>query len=143
MKVTELFEQIDTTKAKEWVNKMYDEYHANPLNPRQRVLVWGTGDDQQLGIFELKPRLDVKDAVEIQWFQAYPLRQGVGTKAMKELQDEAKKAGIKLTLFPWDKGRISQANLIKFYKKMGFKMVNKGGKDMMWEPPADLEDTSK
>ena len=40
--------------------------------------------------------------------------------------------GIALTLFPWDKGQVSQAKLIKFYKKHGFTPLNKS-KNMIWE----------
>ena len=136
MKIKELFETVislkrpDNSKVKDWVKYMYEKYPANPLDSRQRCIVFGKGDDQQLGIFELKA-VNKEDICDIYWFQAYPLRSGVGTKAMKVIQDEAKKAGIHLQLFPWDRGRISQANLKKFYRKLGFKSI-RGGDDMMW-----------
>jgi hypothetical protein len=52
---------------------------------------------------------------------------------MKELQDLAREDNIALTLYPWDKGQVSQSNLIKFYKKHGFNPLNKS-KNMIWEP---------
>jgi hypothetical protein len=72
--------------------------------------------------------------VEIKWFQAYPLRQGVGTRAMQELQRLAQEDGIALTLFPWDKGQVSQSKLMKFYKGMGFQPTVKGSKSLAWSP---------
>jgi hypothetical protein len=97
-------------------------------------MVWGEGDEQQFAMFELTPSFSRRGAVEVKWFQAYPLRQGVGTRAMQELQAMAREDGISLTLFPWDKGQVSQAKLTKFYKGQGFKPNVKGGKDMYWEP---------
>ena len=82
--------------------------------------------------FELVPKGGNK--VEVKWIQAYPLRQGVGGRAMKHLQDLAQQDGISLTLYPWDKGVVKQGNLIKFYKKQGFKPTNKGSKNMYWNP---------
>jgi hypothetical protein len=119
---------------KAWIHKMYEKYPANPMNRRQHCIVYGEGDDQTFGIFELEPSCSAENAVEIKWFQAYPLRTGTGAKAMRELQAEAQKAGVTLTLFPWEHGRISQAGLIKFYKKQGFELARKGGKDMIWHP---------
>jgi hypothetical protein len=46
----------------------------------------------------------------------------------------AREDGIALTLFPWDKGRVSQAKLTKFYKGQGFAPVVKGSKSMQWTP---------
>lgn len=124
-------------KAKEFIKHMYEKYPRNPINNRQIVMVWGEGDDQTFAMIELEPSFSKANAVEVKWFQAYPLRQGTGTKAMNELKEEAKKAGVALTLFPWDKGQVSQAKLIKFYKAMGFKPASKGSKNMEWEPPTE------
>jgi hypothetical protein len=93
----------------------------------------GQGDDQQFAMFELVPSLSKRDAVEIKWFQAYPLRQGVGSRAMKTLQDLAKQDNIALTLYPWDKGQVSQSKLMKFYRGAGFTPTAKGAKTMSWE----------
>lgn len=123
----------DQTRAKAWIEKVYTKYpqvwqnnHIMPMG--------GQGDEQQFAIFELVPSLSKRDAVEVKWFQAYPLRQGVGSRAMKELQSLAKEDGISLTLFPWDKGQVSQSKLTKFYKGHGFKPAIKGSKNMSWEP---------
>jgi GNAT superfamily N-acetyltransferase len=119
-------------RAQAWIAKVYAEYPGRWQN--NHVMTWGEGDDQQFAMFELIPSMSKKDAVEVKWFQAYPLRQGVGTRAMKVLQDLARQDGIVLTLFPWDKGQVSQAKLTKFYRGQGFKPVRTGGKSMQWEP---------
>ena len=117
--------------AKTWIAKVYAKYPHTMQN--NHVMVWGEGDDQQFAMFELVPSFSKRGAVEVKWFQAYPLRQGVGSKAMKELQTMAREDGIALTLFPWDKGQVSQAKLTKFYRGQGFKPTVKGGKAMAWE----------
>ena len=119
-------------RAKAWIEKVYAKYPGMWQN--NHVMTWGEGDDQQLAMFELIPSMSKKDAVEVKWFQAYPLRQGVGSRAMKELQTMAQEDGIALTLYPWDKGQVSQAKLTKFYKGQGFKPTVKGAKNMMWTP---------
>jgi len=121
-----------STKAKDWINKVYDLYPATWQN--NHVMMWGEGDNQELGIFELTPSFTKRDAVEVKWLQAYPLRKGVGSRAMKELQRLAQEDGVSLTLYPWDKGNVSQAKLIKFYKLHGFKPTAKVAKNMYWDP---------
>ncbi len=121
--------------ARAWIQKVYDMFPATWQN--NHVMSWGEGEDQQLAMFELTPSFSKRGAVDVKWFQAYPLRQGVGSRAMKVLQDLAQKDGISLTLFPWDKGQVSQAKLIKFYKSHGFKPAAKGSKNMYWAPALD------
>lgn len=123
----------DQSRAKDWIEKVYTKYpqvwqnnHVMPMG--------GQGADQQFAIFELVPSLSKRDAVEVKWFQAYPLRQGVGSRAMKELQSLAKEDGISLTLFPWDKGQVSQSKLTKFYRGQGFRPVQKGSRSLAWSP---------
>jgi GNAT superfamily N-acetyltransferase len=123
---------IDRSRAKEWIEKVYSKYPQVWQN--NHVMTWGEGDEQQFAMFELVPSLSKHDAVEVKWFQAYPLRQGVGSRAMAELQRLAKEDNIALTLYPWDKGQVSQAKLTKFYKGHGFKPTTKGSKNMFWEP---------
>jgi hypothetical protein len=53
---------------------------------------------------------------------------------MQELQAMAREDGIALTLFPWDKGQVSQSKLTKFYRGQGFKPTVKGSKSMAWTP---------
>lgn len=122
----------ENSNVQNWIKQIYDKYPQNPLNPRQRAIVWGEGNDQEFAIFELNPNPAKKNAVEITWFQAYPLRKGVGTKTMKELQAQAKVADITLTLYPWNKGQVSQSKLIKFYKQSGFTPTARGAKTMQW-----------
>jgi hypothetical protein len=119
-------------KVKAWIEKVYDMYPQTWQNNHVMPL-GGEGDDQQFAMFELTPSFSKRNAVEVKWIQAYPLRQGVGGKAMKRLQDLARQDDIALTLYPWDKGQVSQSKLIKFYKKQGFNPLNKS-KNMIWEP---------
>lgn len=136
MKASEfLSEEIkldDRASAKAWIDKVYQMYPSVWQN--NHVMLWGTGENQQMATFELTPSFSRRGAVEVKWFQAYPLRQGVGSRAMQELQRLAREDGIALTLFPWDKGQVSQAKLTKFYKGHGFTPTNKGGKNLQWEP---------
>lgn len=118
--------------AQAWINRVYAEYPTTFQN--NHVMLWGEGEDQQMASFELTPSMSKKGAVEVKWISAYPMRQGVGSRAMKELQRLAQQDGISLTLFPWDKGQVSQAKLKKFYKSQGFSPVAKGSKSMQWEP---------
>ena len=121
--------------AKQFIEKVYAKYPHTMQN--NHIMVWGEGDEQQFAMFELTPSFSKRGAVEVKWFQAYPLRQGVGSRAMKELQALAREDGITLTLFPWDKGQVSQSKLTKFYKGQGFKPTVKGGKHMQWNPSID------
>ena len=143
-----LYEFIDETaiklsgasdKAKAWIKKVYDLYPQTWQNNHVMPL-GGQGDDQQFAMFELEPSFSKRGAVEVKWFQAYPLRQGVGSRAMKELQRLAQEDGIALTLYPWDKGQVSQSKLTKFYKGHGFNSTIKGAKNMSWEPVTEAFD---
>lgn len=122
----------DNSAAKTWIQKVYDMFPQKFQN-NHVIPLGGTGDDEQFAMFELTPSFGKRGAVEIKWIQAYPLRAGAGTKAMKIIQDLAREDGITLTLYPWDKGVVKQGNLIKFYKKQGFNPLNKS-KNMIWEP---------
>lgn len=141
MKISELLEnESEPTRitlggnqaAKDWIAKVYAKYPYTMQN--NHVMVWDEGDDQQFAMFELTPSFSKRGAVEVKWIQAYPLRQGVGSRAMKELQAMAREDGISLTLFPWDKGQVSQSKLTKFYRGQGFTPTVKGGKAMQWSP---------
>jgi len=132
MRLQELFEtgiklSDDSQRAREWINRVYDLYPQTFQN--NHVMPLG---DEQFAMFELTPSFSKRGAVEVKWFQAYPLRQGVGSRAMQELQRLAREDGIALTLFPWDKGQVSQSKLTKFYKGQGFTPTQKGGKHLQW-----------
>ena len=135
----EPIDESTSDAAKSWIEKVYAKYPHTMQN--NHVMVWGEGDDQQFAMFELTPSFSKRGAVEVKWFQAYPLRQGVGSRAMKELQALAREDGITLTLFPWDKGQVSQSKLTKFYKGQGFNPTVKGGKAMSWSPEIDEADS--
>lgn len=143
-----LYEFIDETaiklsgssdKAKAWIKKIYDLYPQTWQNNHVMPL-GGSGDDQQFAMFELEPSFSKRGAVEVKWFQAYPLRQGVGSRAMKELQRMAQEDDIALTLYPWDKGQVSQSKLTKFYKGHGFKPTTKGAKNLAWSPDQSVSE---
>ena len=134
-KKTHISESDDNaTPAQQWIRKIYDEFHEHPFNPRYRVMTWGSGDDQQLAIFELAPVFGKPTTVDIKWFQAYPQRQGIGTRAMQQLQQLAQEHGITLTIYPWNRGEVSQSKLTKIYRGMGFRPTVRGAKDMSWQP---------
>lgn len=122
--------------AKKWIEKVYARFPQTWQN-NHVMPMGGQGDDQQFALFELTPSFTKRGAVEIKWFQAYPLRQGVGGRAMKILQDLAQEDGISLTLFPWQHGSVSQTKLKKFYKSMGFNPTAKGADNMVWNPVVD------
>lgn len=142
MRAKEFLREQESSPVWDWIKKVYKQYPRNPLNPKQFVMVYGQGENQQLAMFELEPSHSKKNAVEVKWFQSYPHRQGVGTRAMKELQSLAAKDGISLTLYPWDKGQVSQRNLTKFYRGVGYTPINKGGKSMSWSPDNITESTN-
>jgi pyrimidine deaminase RibD-like protein/GNAT superfamily N-acetyltransferase len=121
-----------------WIDQIHDMYPQTWQN-NHVMPMGGEGEDQQFAMFELVPSTSKKNAVDIKWFQAYPLRQGVGSRAIKELQRLAREADITLTLYPWDKGRVSQAKLMKFYRGQGFQPTAKGSKNMFWSPEKALE----
>jgi GNAT superfamily N-acetyltransferase len=103
-------------------------------------MVWGEGEDQQFAAFKLKPGT-APNTVEIDWIMAGPeQRKGVGSRAIKELQRQAQESGIRLTLYPWAKGNVSQASLTRLYKRHGFKPIAKGAKPMAWEPVNEIND---
>jgi pyrimidine deaminase RibD-like protein/GNAT superfamily N-acetyltransferase len=132
-----LRESTELNKAKQFIDNVYSQYPDWPYGQADKVMVWGDGEDQQFAAFKLKPGIS-PDTVEIDWIMAGPeQRQGVGSRAIKELQRQAQAAGIKLTLYPWAKGNVSQASLTKLYKRHGFKPVAKGAKPMSWEPQLD------
>jgi GNAT superfamily N-acetyltransferase len=137
-KKTHISESDDATPAQQWIRKIYsvsgDEFHEHPFNPRYRVMTWGSGDDQELAIFELAPVFGKPTTVDIKWFQAYPQRQGIGTRAMQRLQQLALEHGITLTIYPWNRGEVSQSKLTKIYRGMGFRPTVRGAKDMSWQP---------
>ena len=123
----------DNSAAKAWIQKVYDLYPQQFQN-NHVMPMGGEGDDQQFAMFELTPSFSKRGAVEIKWIQAWPHRKGVGGRAIKILQDLARNDNIALTLYPWDKGTVSQSKLMKFYRKQGFQPVNKGSKNMTWAP---------
>lgn len=124
----------NNNSTKEWIEKIYAKFPQTFQN--NHVMPLG---DEEFAMFELTPSFSKRGAVEVKWFQAYPLRQGVGGRAMRELQALAKEDGITLTLFPWDKGQVSQSKLTKFYKGQGFKPTQKGSKSMFWDPSVNEE----
>lgn len=118
-------------KSKEFVEKVNSMFPESPLSRNNRVIVYGEGNNMSIVQFELVPLRN--NVVQLKWIQATPLRSGAGSKAMKMLLDMAQEDNIKLELYAWDKGVVSQNKLIQFYKKHGFERVGKTG-NMKWNP---------
>jgi GNAT superfamily N-acetyltransferase len=124
-------------RARAFIDQVYSQYPEWPYGQADRVMVWGSGEDQQFAAFKLIPGTG-DNTVEIDWIMAGPeQRKGVGSRAIQELQRQAQAAGIRLTLYPWANGRISQASLSRLYRRHGFKPITKGAKPMAWEPVAE------
>ena len=105
----------EPSPAKKWIEHLYATLPTNPLNPDQLALVYGEGADQQIALFELEPVKGDPKTVYVKWFQAYPMRQGVGTRAMKELQSMASKAGLTV--------RYQNVRWTSFTKKLDSKWI--------------------
>ena len=120
-------------KAMAFIDRMYNSYYANPMSGDEFVMMFG---EDKLARVSLTTSNTVPGAVEIKWFSTYPMKEGIGKAAMAELQAEAAKEGITLTLYPWDKGNVSQSMLVRIYKKMGFAPIKGGAKSMVWTPPS-------
>ena len=123
----------DTSSAERFIHDVYAEYPQMWQN--NHVMPFS---EEEFAMFELKPSIK-PNAVDVYWFQAWPQRQGIGSRAMKVLQDKAREYGVGLTLITWDKGRVSQAALTKFYKRAGFKQDVKGSRKMSWDPQSVKE----
>ena len=129
-----VLESTNSNKSQQFIDQVYSQYPDWPYGQADRVMVWGEGEDQQFAAFKLKPGVGA-NTVEIDWIMAGPeQRKGVGSRAVQELQRQAREAGIRLTLYPWNHGQISQAALTRFYKRNGFKPIAKGAKPMSWSP---------
>jgi len=124
----------DSGANKRMIDDVYSKYPVHPFNDQQRAMVEGEGENQTLGTFELKPSMSARNAVELSWLSAYPHKQGVGSRTLKKLQEHATEHNVGMTLFPWKHGDVSEAKLMKFYRKHGFVPVVKGSKSMIWKP---------
>lgn len=124
----------ESTSVDDWIQKIYAQFPAWPLDDNQRVIVvGGSGKDQQFVWFELSKSSSGPKTAEISWIAAHPQRSGVGTKGLTILQNLAKQDGISLMLSPWSKGKVSQSQLTKFYKRAGFSPASKGSKLLVWD----------
>jgi hypothetical protein len=124
----------DSGANKRMIEDVYSKYPVHPFNSQQRAMVEGEGENQTLGTFELKPSMSARNAVELSWLSAYPHKQGVGSRTLKKLQEHATEHNVGMTLFPWKHGGVSEAKLMKFYRKHGFVPTVKGSKSMIWKP---------
>lgn len=132
----------DTGKVDEFIKHLYDTYPINPMNPEQFAMLYGSGEDQQIAVFDIRQSRARPNVAVVHWVHTYPHRQGVGTRAFGELKAIASRYGVGLELYPWQHGRVSQSALTKFYKKQGFKPINKGGKDMIWQPTGEVDEAN-
>lgn len=124
-------------RVDEFIRYLYDTYPRNPMNPDQFAMLFGEGEDQTIAVFDIRPNKAKPGTAVVHWVHTYPHRKGVGTRAFAELQNIATRYGVGLELYPWKHGPVSQASLMKFYRRQGFKPLQKGGKEMAWQPPSD------
>jgi GNAT superfamily N-acetyltransferase len=118
--------------------KYVDEnYPANPLVGGERVLAYSEEPGKEhFSSVKLKPSVVHHGYVDVEWMMAHPQRQGVGSKVLKELQRLATEHRIKgLTLYPWEKGRVSKRDLVRFYKRAGFVPIRGERGSMKWDVP--------
>lgn len=119
-----------SSKSQAFVNNINSQYPQSFMSNKYRMMTFGQGNDMQIVQFELVPL--EKNWVEIKWLQATPMQGGAGTRALDILKQRAEEAGINYKLYVWEKGVVSKTNLIKFYKRNGFKRVGKSNV-MKWE----------
>lgn len=111
-----------------WINSIYDLY---PIKcGKNHVMRWN--NHEMFVIFKLEPSILFRDTVEIKWIESYPKNNGLGKRAIKELQTLAKNANIALSLYPLENGNISQNFLKTFYNKLGFKTITSTSNEMIW-----------
>ena len=123
-----------SNKPQEFIDAMFAKYPQNPYKPTEFGMTFGEGEDMKVAFFDLKPsKTDPNNAVNVNFFYTFPQREGVGTKAMKQLQDDAAAAGIDLELFPKQHGAVSGKALEKFYNKLGFNREK--GRAFVWKAP--------
>lgn len=117
-----------------WIEKMYAENMEFPYS-RTRQFAIGfdpneKGEVQSFAAVAMVP--ETKTTAYIDWFQAYPGRVGVGSRAIQVLMKSARENNITLKLSPWRDGKVSKAQLIKFYKRNGFTLEKDGS--MIFDP---------
>ncbi len=127
-------------RAKRWIDKITSRMSQNPLNPHQHAMLFKSGGEEALAMFELAPSTIKPGATEIKWFKTHPTGSGIGKRAMEKLQGWAAEDNMILTLYPWNKGDMSQSKLSAFYASLGFKPIDSGNKNMIWEPMRDLDE---
>ena len=125
----------DTTRSQAFVDEVHSLLPINPWQPHYHSMVFDNGEEEIIVNIEVEVNRMMDNTVTIKWIGAGPLRHGAGTKAMHWLQQLATKHDVKLTLYAWNKGVVSQAALMKFYRKVRFKPTSPGNKNMIWLPP--------
>ena len=125
----------DTTRSQAFVDEVHALLPINHWQPHYHSMVFDMGEEEIVVNIEVEVSRMMDNTVNIKWIGTGPLRHGAGTKAMRWLQQLATKHDVKLTLYPWTKGVVSQAALMKFYRKVGFKPTSRGNKNMIWLPP--------
>ena len=123
-----------SNKPQAFIDSMFAKYPQNPYKPTEFGMTFGEGEDMKVAFFDLKPsKTDPSNAVNVNFFYTFPQREGIGTKAMKQLQDDAAAAGVDLELFPKQHGAVSGKALEKFYNKLGFNREK--GRAFVWKAP--------
>jgi GNAT superfamily N-acetyltransferase len=120
----------DEKPSHKFVNDMYTRHKVNPLNDREFYMSHEKGH----AFFDISPSGDRE--AHIHYFRTHPRKAGVGTHALKTLQDHAKRHGVSLHLGVGGHETPKRV-LTKFYKKHGFKGH---AEDMTWKPDDVNED---
>lgn len=122
-----------------FIKHLYGTFPRNPINPDQFAMLFGDGEDQKIAVFDVRPGVGKGPTAQVYWVHTYPHRQGVGTMAFDQLKEIAREFGVGLELMPWKHGPVSQRNLIRFYRKQGFKGQNR----MTWNPGDGVEESGR
>lgn len=117
-----------TTPAEKFVADLYASHHINPIDDNEFIMTFDA-EGKTLAFFHVYPSFDEK-TIHISFMRTYPQKKGIGTQALKRLQDLATKDGISIDLEPWENSPVPKAALRKFYAKAGFK----GRDTMTWHP---------
>lgn len=114
--------------AVKWVETIYRNFPANPLNDDQRVAIFGDKTNPITVLFELRPLANKRKIVELAWIQSYPLKSGGASRMIEFLKKRARDADITLELHLRTNGEISTAQLEEIYTKLGFEKTPNSNK---------------
>lgn len=106
---------------------MYDfleQYYANPMNPRERII----------GNALVELQMHGNDGMHLSSIRTLQPNSGESSKALKAVTDMADAQGMPITLYaqPYGNSGLKKKQLIEWYKRNGF--VSEGGDYMVRKP---------